>query len=51
MRDLIAIFGVLLILLGFYFIYWPISLVLGGLVLTSYCLIATYQERFKDEDT
>lgn len=47
---MLAIFGLFLVLLGFYFIYWPIALIVGGLVIMSYCLITVWNETKKDKD-
>lgn len=43
-KDVLAIIGLVLILIGIYFIYWPMCLVISGLVLTGYCLWITYIE-------
>lgn len=50
MNDILACLGVLLIALGLYFIYWPITLLFVGTVLTSYALVATYQEGNQDDE-
>jgi len=48
-KDLLAVFGLLLILIGFYVIYWPISLIIGGSFILAYTLITVYREESKDE--
>lgn len=48
-KDLLAVIGLLLILIGFYVIYWPISLVIAGSFILGYSLITVYKEESKNE--
>lgn len=48
-KDIFAIFGLVLFLLGFYFIYWPICLVIGGLLITGYCVLTVWIQTKRDD--
>lgn len=41
-KDFLATIGLLLFLLGLYFIYWPLCLVIGGLMITGYCVLTVW---------
>jgi hypothetical protein len=49
-KDLLATIGLMLFLLGFYFIYWPLCLVVGGLLITSYCVLVIWIQSKQDND-
>lgn len=42
LKDIIALVGVLMILVGLYFVYWPLSLIMGGLIITSYSILTVW---------
>jgi len=44
LKDFLAILGVILVLIGIYFIHWQSCLIVAGLLLTTYCLITVWQE-------
>jgi hypothetical protein len=48
-KDLFAILGLMVFLLGFYFIYWPLCLVVGGFLITAYCVLTVWIQT-KQED-
>lgn len=50
LKDIVAIVGFLMIVLGFYFIYWPISLIVSGLFITSYCIITVWIQTKRDKE-
>lgn len=49
-KDVVALVGILLILIGIYFIYWPLCFIVSGLILTSYCLWIAYVEARNEEN-
>jgi hypothetical protein len=49
-KDMLAVFGVAMFLLGLYFIYWPLCLVIGGLTITSYCVLTVWIQTRKNDN-
>ena len=49
-KDVLATVGLLLFLLGLYFIYWPLCLVIGGLLITGYSVLVVWIQARKNEN-
>ena len=49
-KDLLATIGLGVFLLGFYFIYWPLCLVIGGLIITGYSVLVIWIESKREND-
>lgn len=49
-KDIFAIIGLIMILFGVYFVYWPLCLILGGILITSYCVVTVWMQTKRDKE-
>jgi hypothetical protein len=43
-KDILSIVGLFITLCGVYFVYWPLCLIFGGLLITTYCVLTVWIE-------